>query len=247
MYKQVALTAFVLSALGVSQMAMASDGCLALPTRATFVAAVEQAVVDTNGFGFHLPMWVTMVDNTGKICQVYSFDAATGPNTGENAGNKAWLGSRIISAQKANTANAFSLDGLSIPTGAVYAAVVPGGSLYGLQHSNPVDASTAYGGIPASYGTAFDYLRYHRIGGVNVFGGGVALYDASGKKVGAIGASGDTSCRDHTVAWQTRVHLGLANTPNDDRLGLVATPTALFQQPACGVADPTAADNVGIK
>jgi hypothetical protein len=42
-----------------------------------------------------------------------------------------------------------------------------------------------------------------RIGGVNVFGGGLALY-YHGKKVGAIGVSGDTSCTDHVVAWKVR-------------------------------------------
>lgn len=246
MYKHIALTLGVASALSVAQVALAD--CTELPSRAAFVAAVAQGVTETNQFGFGLPMWVTMVDNTGKVCEVFSYDATTGQaNTGANAGNKAWLGSRVISAQKANTANAFSLDNLAISTGAVYVAVVPGGSLYGLQHSNPVDASRAYGGSPTSYGTSTDFLKNNRLGGVNVFGGGVALYNASGKKVGAIGASGDTSCRDHTVAYQTRIHLGLANQPNDDRLQLVATPTALFQQPACGVNDPTAGDNVGIK
>ena len=48
-----------------------------------------------------------------------------------------------------------------------------------------------------------------RIGGVNVFGGGLALYDAAGDRVGGVGVSGDTSCRDHMVAWETRANLGL--------------------------------------
>jgi hypothetical protein len=47
------------------------------------------------------------------------------------------------------------------------------------------------------------------IGGVNVFGGGLALYDSAGDRVGGIGVSGDTSCRDHMVAWETRHNLGL--------------------------------------
>ncbi len=116
-------------------------------SRAAFEDAADEAAIDTDQFGFGLPMWATMVDETGLVCHVYSTDGS--PNTGALAGNKAWLGSRLISAQKANTANAFSLDDLSIPSGAVYAAVQPGGSLYGLQHSNPVDASRAYGAAPA--------------------------------------------------------------------------------------------------
>jgi hypothetical protein len=66
-----------------------------------------------------------------------------------------WLGSRVISAQKANTANDFSLSngatlstglfpsGLALSTANLYSAVQPGGSLYGLQHSNPVDPEIA--------------------------------------------------------------------------------------------------------
>ena len=62
------------------------------------------------------------------------------------------------SAQKANTANAFSLglgstpgtslfgtSGLALSTANLFTAVQPGGSLYGLQHSNPVDSEIAYG------------------------------------------------------------------------------------------------------
>ncbi len=213
-------------------------GSCAGVTRAAFVAAANTAATETDKFGFGLPMWASLADATGRICYVYSTDSGTA-NTGASAGNKAWLGSRVISAQKANTANAFSLNNLAISTGAVYVAVQPGGSLYGLQHSNPVDASKAYEGNPSLFGTANDPLVGKNIGGVNVFGGGVALYNASGKKVGAVGASGDTSCRDHAFAYRLRLALGLANQPNDDGLKLVSPQTKLFQQPACGEADPT--------
>lgn len=205
-------------------------------TRADFEAAANTAALETDGFGLGFPMWATMVDETGKVCHVYS-TAHGVANTGAAAGNKAWLGSRVISAQKANTANAFSLDSLAISTGAISVAVYPGGSLYGLQHSNPVDASKAYGGGANTYGTNDDFLKNSRIGGVNVFGGGVALYGA-GSKVGGLGASGDTSCRDHAFAYRMRIALGLNNQPNDDGLALVAVPDELFEQPACGGNDP---------
>ena len=39
-----------------------------------------------------------------------------------------WPGSRVISAQKANTANAFSLDGLALSTANLYSAVQPFGT-----------------------------------------------------------------------------------------------------------------------
>ncbi len=74
---------------------------------------------------------------------------------------------------------------------------------------------------------------------MNVFGGGVALYNSGGVKVGAVGASGDTSCRDHAFAFHLRANLGLDNAPNNDRLTLVdSPPDALFEHPACGVGDP---------
>ena len=47
------------------------------------------------------------------------------------------------------------------------------------------------------------------VAGVNVFGGGLALYDSQKKVVGAVGASGDTSCADHNIAWRVRHLLGL--------------------------------------
>jgi len=91
--------------------------------------------------------------------------------------------------------------------------VQPGGSLYGLQHSNPVDASAAYSGDPARCGQKDDPLVGKKIGGVNVFGGGLALYDSKGELVGAIGVSGDTSTADHNIAWVARQVLGLDCVP----------------------------------
>ncbi len=52
-----------------------------------------------------------------------------------------------------------------------------------------------------------------KIGGVNVFGGGLALYNSEGELVGAIGVSGDSSCADHNIAWRARHGLGLDHVP----------------------------------
>jgi hypothetical protein len=151
--------------------------------------------------------------------------------SGVNRGAQ-WPGSRVISAQKANTANAFSLDassysagsgqskGLALSTANLYSAVQPGGSLFGLQESNPVDTGVAYQGPSWNYGTAFDPMVGQKIGGVNVFGGGLALYApgpttaAAEQIVGAVGASGDTSCADHFIAWRVRHSLGLDHMAN---------------------------------
>ena len=96
----------------------------------------------------------------------------------------------MISAQKANTANAFSLPSFALSTANLFSATQPGGSLFGLQESNPVNPAVAYVGSSATWGTAGDNLVGQKIGGVNVFGGGLALYN--GGLVGGLGVSGDT-------------------------------------------------------
>lgn len=92
-------------------------------------------------------------------------------------------------------------------TANLYHNVQPGGFLFGLQESNPVNTDVAYAGPSFFYGTAFDPMVGRKIGGVNVFGDGLALY-RNGKIIGAVGVSGDTSCADHNIAWKTRKLLG---------------------------------------
>ncbi|MCZ6681114.1 MAG: heme-binding protein, partial [Candidatus Poribacteria bacterium] len=72
---------------------------------------------------------------------------------------------------------------------------------------------TAYRGPSKDIGTEKDPMVGHKIGGVNVFGGGLALYDPDGKLVGAIGVSGDSSCADTNIAWKVRHKLNLDNVP----------------------------------
>lgn len=165
--------------------------------------ALRKVVSEQNG-GFGLHMWATVVDRDGVVKAV----AYSGSDRGDQ-----WPGSRVISAQKANTANAFSLPGLALSTANLFTATQPGGSLYGLQHSNPVDTTVAYGGDSAAIGTSADPMVGRKIGGVNVFGGGLALYDSTGTIVGGIGVSGDTSCADHNIAWKLRHQLELDYVP----------------------------------
>lgn len=207
------LTAAILSAAAAATaFAQApANGCARLPKFAELKAALTAATsAETSGLNNH--MWGTIVDRDGVVCAV----AFTGKTR-----DSQWPGSRVISAQKANTANAFGLDssssndgsgqpkGLALSTANLYSAVQPGGSLYGLQFSNPVDTALAYRGSAGSYGTAADPMTGGKIGGVNVFGGGLALFATGQKMVGAIGVSGDTSCADHMIAWRTRNALKL--------------------------------------
>lgn len=223
--------------------AHAANGCAGLPDHAALSAALKSARAEFNG-GFNLDMWGTIVDRTGTVCAV----AYTGATV-----DAQWPGSRVISAQKANTANAFSLKALSLSTANLYAAVQPGGSLFGLQESNPVDTSVAYGGDASRYGQADDPMTGKRAGGVNVFGGGLALYNDKGDIVGALGVSGDSSCADHNIAWRLRHTLSLDYVPG----GVAADETDAiiydmasgksaggFGHPTCGNTEDTVAKSL---
>jgi uncharacterized protein GlcG (DUF336 family) len=82
--------------------------------------------------------------------------------------DNAWLGSLDISIKKAKTARFFDM-----PTGAIGGLSQPGGSLFGIEHSN---------------------------GGLISFPGGLPIMDAAGQVIGAIGVSGSTVEDDHAVA-----------------------------------------------
>jgi uncharacterized protein GlcG (DUF336 family) len=206
------------------------NGCGNLPSQSQLKTALA-AATNAEGSGLNMNMWGTIVDRDGIVCAV----AFTGANRGSQ-----WPGSRVISAQKANTANSFSLDSsavsggngfvLALSTANLYSAVQPGGSLFGLQESNPVDTGVAYQGPSSRFGQANDPMVGSKIGGVNVFGGGLALYNDSHQIVGAIGVSGDTSCADHNIAWRTRNNLAL------DHLGsptpVIPGPASLFNKDA---------------
>lgn len=181
----------------------AKSSCKGLPSHEELKAALTAARNESNG-GFNLDMWATVVNRDGIVCAVVF--------TGKDRGDQ-WPGSRVISAQKANTANAFSLPKLSLSTANIYSAVQPGGSLFGLQFSNPVNTDVAYRGDATLYGQVNDPMVGGHIGGVNVFGGGLALYDSNHILVGAIGVSGDSSCADHNIAWRTRHGLKLDYVP----------------------------------
>jgi uncharacterized protein GlcG (DUF336 family) len=199
------------------------SSCAGLPSFAALKSALS-AATDAESSGLNMNMWGTIVNRDGIVCAV----AFTGTSRGSQ-----WPGSRVISAQKANTANAFSLDAsahsgvnggaLALSTANLFAAVQPGGSLFGLQESNPVATDAAYQGPSSKYGTATDPMVGQKIGGVNVFGGGLALYDSNNQIVGAVGVSGDTSCSDHNIAWRARHNLNL-----DHLLGAIPGVAGIF-------------------
>ena len=88
----------------------------------------------------------------------------------------AWLGSIDIAIRKARTARFFDMN-----TGEVGKLSQPGGSLFGIEHSN---------------------------GGLITFPGGVPLKNSKGEVVGAIGVSGSSVENDHSVALAGAAALG---------------------------------------
>lgn len=185
-------------------------------------------------------MWATVVGRTGVVAVVT-----------KTTGADPWPGSRVIAAQKAYTANAFSNRNLALSTANLFTAVQPGGSLYGLQHSNPVNIINAYDRRTGNYGTAKDPAVGKIVGGVNVFGGGVALYNQkTGAVIGALGVSGDSSCADHVIAWRMRHALGFTKVPagvNTGNYGGAKAPAkgddniiygeGGFRHPGCGFGE----------
>jgi hypothetical protein len=116
-----------------------------------------------------------------------------------------------------------------------------------IQPAVPVDATRAYDGRASDFGTPKDPLAGRRIGGINVFGGGLALY-RNGAKIGAIGVSGDTSCTDHVVAWKVRASTPFATVPNAGAFDamiqdITANPSGGTGISASGFGHPTCLNN----
>jgi uncharacterized protein GlcG (DUF336 family) len=201
-----AASVLIALALPAGAASAQQSSCEALPRHDDLRKALQQVVTgkkDTNG-GMGNNEWATVVDRTGLVCAI----AYSGKQL-----DAQWLGSRVISAAKANTAAMFSLPTLSLSTANLYWPTQPGQTLEGLQFSNPVMTESAYLGPASAYGRSNDPMVGKRIGGVQIFGGGLALYDTQSGFVGAIGLSGDTSCTDHIIAWKLRHMLKLDNIP----------------------------------
>ena len=83
--------------LGALNLAAQGHECFKLPGFAALQSALASATAAETS-GLNNQMWATIVDRDGVVCAV----AFSGVNRGAQS-----PGSRVISAQKANTANAF--------------------------------------------------------------------------------------------------------------------------------------------
>jgi len=204
--------------------------------RAALVNAVNLGAARNGGLGNN--MWATVVDRFGTVCLIV--------NSTAGSPNAVWLGARVASAQKANTGNSFSVAAggrgaaLALSSANLYSATRPGGALVGLADGNPVNTAVAYAGDQGKFGAgAGDPMVGRKIGGVSVHGGGLALYNRSGLRVGGLGVSGDTPCADHFVAWRVRQALGLDYVPGgvsprgDDNMVQPETDPDGFGHPRC--------------
>ena len=215
--------------------------CSGLPDqprlRAALQAVIKQGKNANTGLGNQ--EWAVVVNRDGLVCAV----AFSGPDRGAQ-----WPGSRAIAAEKASTANALSSPDFALSTANLWAGAQPGQSLYSLVTSAPPNASALYGGSASDFGQPNDPFVGKPIGGVIVFGGGLPLYDASGKLVGGIGLSGDTSCADHVIAWKLRYSLkldavpaGVAPNSNDNMIFDLQNGVSLsgFGHPSCKGGKPS--------
>jgi uncharacterized protein GlcG (DUF336 family) len=190
---------------GAGSLFAQGPDCSALPDHGKLKSALTDVVKEGqqgNG-GLGNQMWAVVVNRDGLVCAV----VFSGPDR-----SKQWPGSRLIAAEKANTANALSLDNFALSTANLWAGAQPGGSLYGLANMPP-NPEAAFAGPAAKFGQPDDPMVGKPIGGVIVFGGGLALYSSKGQIVGGLGVSGDTACTDHVIAWKVRNKVGLDAVP----------------------------------
>jgi uncharacterized protein GlcG (DUF336 family) len=224
-----AVTAAAVGATFLATSAMADPAFeCGIPAKTVETIQAQLALVvklkDANG-GIFQPnrMWSAVVDRAGKLC-------------GVQVNGDAWPGSRAIAIAKAQTANDFSNSALALSTANLYGPTQPGGSLYGLNNSNPFNP---------------DYLSRGEghgeiTGGIITFGGGVALYE-NGKVIGGLGVSGDSSCADHAISYRMRAMAGFDHIPGgvapDHTDNIIyasnGTPPTGFQHPHCFPTDIT--------
>jgi uncharacterized protein GlcG (DUF336 family) len=207
MKRPVFLAVFSVEVLAAPAFAQTHEQGICAVHHDQLAQAIKQSVKASGGpsnGGLDTNEWVAIVDRNGAVCAV----AFSGANLTDQ-----WPGSRAIAIEKANTANAFALDNFAISTANLWGQAQPGAPLFGLPQASPPAAPELHAGSPEHYGTAADPLVGKPVGGTVVFGGGLALYDQNHRVIGGLGASGDTSCADHNIAWRVRQMLKLDNVP----------------------------------
>lgn len=129
----------------------------------TAIAAARQKAAELS-----TKMCIAIVDSGANLKAFHRMDDA-------------WVGSIDIAIKKAKTAVFFAM-----PTGQIGKLSQPGGSLFGIEHSND---------------------------GLITFPGGLPIVDEEGVLVGAIGVSGSAVENDHAVALAGVAVIGVSDLP----------------------------------
>jgi uncharacterized protein GlcG (DUF336 family) len=129
-------------------------------------AAIDAARIKAEELGTQ--MCIAVVDSGANLKAFFRMDDA-------------WVGSIDIAIKKAKTAVFFGM-----PTGQIGQLSQPGGSLYGIEHSNQ---------------------------GLITFPGGLPIVDNEGVMVGAVGVSGSAVENDHAVAQAGVAAVGVSDLP----------------------------------
>jgi|KBSMisStaDraftv2_1062788.scaffolds.fasta_scaffold393755_1 uncharacterized protein GlcG (DUF336 family) len=215
---------FVMRLLPSGTVVHAATNCEDLPNEAAlkgFLAAAPTTGGDAGGLFHGQRMWAAVVNRDGAVC---SFATSTSDPA------QVWPGSQAIAKAKAYTANAFSLDSLALSTARLYTFTQPGHSLWSLGQSNLFDPK--YLAAPSGNAGGKEQIA----GGLIFFGGGVPLYNSSGKIIGGLGISGDTSCTDHEIAKRVRDLAALlppGGSSVDDITYSLPDGASVFTHPVC--------------
>ena len=132
----------------VSGRAAAGDACAGLPSHAELQSALAPATA-TEISGLNNQMWATIVNRDGVVCAVAFSGVEPRGAVARQPGDlrpEGQHGQRLQPRQLVVQQRVRPAGGLALSTANLYSAVQPGGSLYGLQHSNPVDTGVAYAG-----------------------------------------------------------------------------------------------------
>src|SRR3954466_11206566 len=95
--------------------------------QAALRASVKPSGGQANG-GFENHEWASVVSRDGTVCAVVFTGMAP---------TDQWPGSRLISVEKATTANAFSIKSMALATANLFALAQPGQSLFGITTARP--------------------------------------------------------------------------------------------------------------
>jgi hypothetical protein len=134
-----------LAAISLPCSAQSKPDCPGLPNAAQLRTSVQSVVrqgSEKNG-GLGNQEWAAVVNRDGIVCAI----VFSGTTRGDQ-----WPGSRLIAAEKANTANGLSGNNYALSTANIFAASQPGQSLYSLATSAPPNPNAVFGN-PTTFGT----------------------------------------------------------------------------------------------